>query len=110
MSSQGADDRFRYAIARVFTLIGWDLDLPLLVKFLRRQFEEPDASHTFVSFNYDLALEGGIERARNGAIDLTRLYGFPISLQVTDDPPPSMDELGGGAFSGLPVIGFRRHE
>jgi hypothetical protein len=104
MSSQGADDRFRYAIARVFTLIGWDLDLPPLVKFLRRQFEQPDDSHTFVSFNYDLALEGGIERARNGAIDLTRLYGFPISLQVTGDPPPSMDELGGGAFSGLPVI------
>ncbi len=104
MSSQSADDRFRYAIRRLFTVIGWDLDWSPLISFLTRQFEQPNSSHTFVSFNYDLVLERGIQRATDANVDPTRMYGFPITLQVTGDPPPSMDDLGGGAFSGLPVI------
>lgn len=32
------------------------------------------------------------------------MYGFPINMQITSDPPPSMDELGGGAFSGIPIV------
>jgi len=85
-------------------VIGWNLDWGPLVSFLKRQFDQPESSHTFVSFNYDLVLEGGIQRAMDGNIDLSELYGFPITLQVTGDPPPSLDDLGGGAFSGLPVI------
>jgi hypothetical protein len=104
MSSQSADERFRYAIRRLFTVIGWDLNWSPLISFLKRQFEQPNNSHTFVSFNYDLVLERGIQRATDGNVDLTQIYGFPITLQVTGDPPPSMDDLEGGPISSLPVI------
>lgn len=83
------------------------MDWSPLGLFLARQFEQADSTHTFVSFNYDLILERGIQVAADGNVDLTRIYGFPTTLQVTGDPPPSMDELGGGAFSGLPVTSLR---
>lgn len=102
LSSQSADERFRFAIRRLFTVIGWDVEWSPLVLFLMRQFARTGCAHTFVSFNYDLVLERGIEIAINGNLDLTKLYGFPISMQITADPPPSKNE-GGGAFSGVPV-------
>ena len=105
-SSRSADERFRFAIRRLFTIIGWDVDWSPLRLFLARQFEQADSTHTFVSFNYDLILERGIQVAADGNVDLTRIYGFPTTLQVTGDPPPSMDEFSGGAFSGLPVTGL----
>jgi hypothetical protein len=101
MSSQSADVRFRYAIRRLFTIIGWDVEWSPLISFLKRQFEQSGSTHTFVSFNYDLVLERGIQLAADGKMDFTHGYGFPITLQVTGNPPPSM--VGGGAFSGLPV-------
>jgi hypothetical protein len=103
-SSQSADERFRYAIRRLFTIVGWDVEWSPLISFLTRQFRLMDSIHTFISFNYDLVLERGIQLAAQGDVDLTRMYGFPISLQVRSDPPPSMDEAGGGAFSGIPVV------
>jgi hypothetical protein len=103
-SSQSADERFRYAIRRLFTIIGWNMDWNPLVSYLERQLAEPDSVHTFVSFNYDLVLERGIQIAAKGRIDLTRLYGFPITQQVTGDPSPLMDKLGGGGpMDAIPV-------
>jgi hypothetical protein len=104
-SSQFADERFRYAIRRLFTIIGWNVDWNPLVSYLERQLAKPENTHTFVSFNYDLVLERAIQMATKGHIDLTRLYGFPITQQVTGDPSPSMDELdGGGPMDAMPVI------
>jgi hypothetical protein len=100
-SSQSADTRFRYAIQRLFTIIGWDLGLEPLISFLKRRFEQRDDAQTFVSFNYDLALDRGIQLAIEGDLDFRKLYGFPIVWQVTGDPPPSMDDVSdGGAFGG----------
>lgn len=76
-SSHSADERFRYAIRRLFTIIGWDLEWSPLVLFLARQFGNADNTHTFVSFNYDLVLERGIQLAANGNADLTRNVRFP---------------------------------
>jgi len=101
MSSQSASYRFRYAIRRVFTIIGWDVEWSPLLSFLTRQFQCAGDSHSFVSFNYDLVLERGIQRVTEGKIDLTRFYGFPITLQVTGDPPPF---VGSGSFTGVPAI------
>jgi hypothetical protein len=102
-SSQSADERFRFAIRRLFTVVGWNLEWSPLTLFLNRQFQRAASAHTFVSFNYDLVLERGIETAVNGALDLRRMYGFSIPWQVTGDPPLSMVQLGRGAFSGMPV-------
>jgi len=56
-----------------FTIIGWNVDWCPLISFLKRQFKRPGDCHTFVSFNYDLVLERGIQRALNGRIDPTQL-------------------------------------
>jgi hypothetical protein len=104
-SSQSADERFRYAIRRLFTIIGWNVEWSSVASYLERQFEKPNSTHTFVSFNYDLVLERAIELVANGNVDCTRLYGFPITQQITGDPSPSMDLLdGGGPMDVVPVV------
>src|ERR1039457_7693037 len=37
-SSKSADQRFRYAIRRLFTIVGWDVEWSPLISFLTRQF------------------------------------------------------------------------
>jgi hypothetical protein len=54
--------RFSFAINRVFWRIGWNLDAKPLRDFLDQHFSARDAA-TFVSFNYDVMLERGIEQA-----------------------------------------------
>lgn len=105
MSSQSADVRFRYAIRRLFTLIGWDVDWSPLISFLSGQFKARNTSHTFVSFNYDLILDRAIQLCINNNLALSRVYGFDISLQVTGEPPMNAN----GAFAApqaFPLPGF----
>jgi hypothetical protein len=54
--------RFSFAISRVFWRIGWNLNVKPLHDFLDRELSARNAA-TFVSFNYDLILEKGIEDA-----------------------------------------------
>src|SRR5579864_1777449 len=99
-SSKGADDHFRFAIRQIFTLIGWNIAWSPLISFLTRQFERAGSTHTFVSFNYDLVLERGIQLVPGDRLHPTRLYGFPITLQVTGDPPSTRTH---GAVQRLPA-------
>lgn len=85
-SSRSADERFRFAIRRLLTLVGWDIEWCPLISFLTRQFTRADTNHTFVSFNYDLVLERAIQRVNESKVDLTRMYGFPIAWQATGEP------------------------
>jgi len=55
--------RFRYAISRLFTLIGWDVDLKLLEEFVRLRLKRAPGRHSFVSFNYDLFLDRAIAQS-----------------------------------------------
>lgn len=54
--------------------------------FLRRQFALPDTFHTFVSFNYDLILDRGLqmvcEGEEFGEFDASSCYGFQIHFCV----------------------------
>ena len=81
-----------------------DVDWGLLISFMTRQFGQATNNHTFVSFNYDLVLERGIQLEANGNVDPKRMFAFPINMQAISDPPSSMDELGGGPLSALPVL------
>jgi len=86
LSGRGAGERFRFVIRRVFSIIGWDVNWNPLISFLRRQFACGSSDHTFVSFNYDLVLERGIQLVAGG-IDVSRIYGFPIKWRATEYPP-----------------------
>ena len=79
--------RFRYAINRVFSQIGWCVDLPLIERFVQRAVEH-DGQHTFVSFNYDLFLDRAVQKVC-GAWHWHCGYGFEIPFCVTDDPDDS---------------------
>jgi len=89
--------RFNYAINQVFCRVGWDLDFDPLETFLRHQFAPPDAQHTFVSHNYDLALDRAIQHVSSGGWRPADGYGFTIPYSVEDDPEPVKD----GAFAGV---------
>ncbi len=52
--------RFRYAINRLFVLIGWQADLQLVQTFVASRLAAAQ-KHTFVSFNYDLFLDRAIQ-------------------------------------------------
>lgn len=97
LSGRGAEERFRFAIRRVFTIIGWDVKWDPLISFLRRQFVCGSGDHTFVSFNYDLVLERGIQLVVGG-IDVSRIYGFAIKWRATEDSPSTA-----GRRNELPV-------
>jgi hypothetical protein len=101
-SSQSAELRFLCAIGQIFTIIGWNIEWSPLISFLARQFEESGGAHTFVSFNYDLVLERGIQLTTEGKEDFTQIYGFPIISQFVENPPPS---TAGGGLSGPSATG-----
>jgi hypothetical protein len=81
--------RFKYAIQRIFWLIGWNVDWHPLDSFLRGQFEIPACTHTFVSYNYDLMLDRAIEGCTDRGLDLSAIYGFQPAGVVFSDPGKS---------------------
>lgn len=76
--------RFRYAIGRIFSLIGWDVNSQLVEQFVAI-VSGGGEDHTFVSFNYDLFLDRAIHRTIDGWHP-RRGYGFEIPYYVTEDP------------------------
>jgi hypothetical protein len=54
--------RFSFAINRLFWRIGWNFEAKPLTAFLDQQLLDREAA-TFISFNYDVMLERGIEQA-----------------------------------------------
>ncbi len=80
--------RAQYAINRMFRAIGWKLKLASLTRLFAARCTEPKSRHTFVSFNYDLALERALERA--GVWSALRGYGVPLRFRAPEDPsnPP----------------------
>jgi len=97
--SESANTRFRYAIRRLFTLIGWDVNWDPLLTFLTRQFSLTDVLHTFVSFNYDLVLDRALQKVLGSRFDIARIYGSHINLVVTGEPPTNVH----GAVAGAPT-------
>ena len=76
--------RFRYAISRIFSLIGWNVRLDLLHTFLSDILKN-EAQHTVVSFNYDLFLDRAIsESVKDWHWHCG--YGFEVPYAVTADP------------------------
>jgi hypothetical protein len=106
-SSHDADLRFKYAVRRLFALIGWDVEWAPLAHFLQRQLALPGA-HTFVSFNYDLVLDRAIQASVRPAVDLASLYGFQIDFYIVEDPP---DDRGGPWYRPAQALpwGFQGH-
>ena len=76
--------RFRYAISRIFSQIGWQVDLSLLEKFVRRAIES-GGRHTFVSFNYDLYLDRVVQTVC-ATWHWHCGYGVDIPYCITTDP------------------------
>jgi hypothetical protein len=79
-------DRFLYAINRLFSIVGWQLHLAPLEEFLRRQFGGTGRHHTFVSFNYDLALDRAVQLGSDGAWHPADGYGFTIPYFTPEGP------------------------
>ena len=77
--------RFNFAINSYFDWVGWDLKLDLLQRFVSRQLALPDTTHTFISFNYDLALDRCLQIGSSGQWDFGDGYGFPIRHFLTTD-------------------------
>jgi hypothetical protein len=77
---------FRHGINQVFASIGWDLELPILERFLRAKFEHDGNGHVFVSFNYDLVLDKCIESASDNQWQPRNGYGFEFPFYTTIDP------------------------
>jgi hypothetical protein len=62
-----------------------------LERFLSKQFSLENTSHVFVSFNYDLVLDRGIQK--QGEWGVCNGYGFEISHCISTDPhaaPPGV--------------------
>ena len=76
--------RAQYAINRMFFTIGWKLKLAAVTKFLAARCGDAKSQHTFVSFNYDLALERALENA--GVWAALRGYGVRLRFRATADP------------------------
>lgn len=92
--------RAQFAINRVFRRIGWSFRINTLIRYLRKR-AEPEHRQTFVSFNYDLALEHALEKAttwapKNG-------YGLKLRWAAVDDP----DEVPGPDLLALRRRGDR---
>jgi hypothetical protein len=75
--------RFSFAINRVFWRIGWNFDAKPLIAFLDQQLLRRDAA-TFVSFNYDVMLERGIEQVVPGRWSAATGYGKAFHEFVDD--------------------------
>jgi hypothetical protein len=102
-SAQGAHQRFKYAINRLFCLVGWNIDWHPLERYLQSQCRLPEAEHTFVSFNYDLVLDRAVQRLASGWGPATG-YGVEIPFCVRDDLP--LIEKHAGAAVSVPAERF----
>lgn len=76
--------RFRFAIARLFQRMSWDLRLGCLRRLIRARAKLESMRHTVVSFNYDLILEHLLEEEL-GWVGASG-YGVPMpfGVQVTE--------------------------
>jgi hypothetical protein len=92
-SAESAHQRFKYAINRLFCLVGWNVNLDSLEHFLQKQISQDATHHTFVSFNYDLILDFAVQKTVSTWMPDTG-YGFNIPYCVTDDPYPTGDGPG----------------
>jgi hypothetical protein len=92
-SAASAHQRFKYAINRLFCLVGWNVNLGPLEHFLQKQINQDATCHTFVSFNYDLILDFALQKMVSKWMPDTG-YGFNIPYCVTDDPYPTGDGPG----------------
>jgi hypothetical protein len=92
--------RVQYAISSVFHAIDWRLRFKPIVKFLKQQCSSLHRSHTFVSFNYDLALEHALELARL-PWSARRGYSIRFKWAAPADPHPH------GGIALVPVPGRR---
>ena len=97
--ASGAATYFRYGINQLFATVGWDLNLRVLEKFLSEQFSNRSRSHTFVCFNYDLALDKAVEDASNRSWQPRDGYGFEFAAWTTEDPASDHPNSAARAFS-----------
>jgi hypothetical protein len=97
--ASGLPTLFRYAINQVFSMIGWDLRLDMLERFLARQLADKSRSHIFVSFNYDLALDRSIERSSRGLWQPRDGYGFEFLFYTIQDTASDSPNGSAGASS-----------
>jgi len=95
--------RFKYAINRLFWSVEWQVNWQPLDQFLSRQIGDEQSAHTFISFNYDLLLERALQRHAAGWNPHTG-YGFRIDFFVINDPP-CMQRAG--AFSPAEIRRFQ---
>jgi hypothetical protein len=105
-----AHQRFKYAINRLFCLVGWNINKKPLEHFLECQIGPGGARHTFVSFNYDLILESSVQKVSAEWQPETG-YGFGIPFHVTEDLPQI--EVAAGRLDyvrAVPSIGGRTAE
>lgn len=95
--------RFNFAINRVFSEIGWNINSAPLEEFLGKQFSIPGTVHTFVSFNYDLVLDRYVQEQAEGRWDVRDGYGFRIARFI--EQKAALEHMrqfdGNGAFSLL---------
>ncbi|MCJ7502158.1 MAG: hypothetical protein MUP80_03740, partial [Acidobacteriia bacterium] len=78
--------RFVYGINRLFCRVEWNVNFDPLTHFLTTQLSLPNSRHTFISFNYDLVLDRGIQSISSGAWDVRKDYGFRIDFYSTHRP------------------------
>lgn len=109
-AAASAHQRFKYAINRLFCLVGWNINKKPLEHFLEFQIGPGGARHTFVSFNYDLILESSVQKVSAEWQPETG-YGFAIPFYVTEDLPQT--EVLAGTLDyvrAVPSIGGRTAE
>lgn len=88
--------QFRYAIARLFFLLGWNADLNPLERFLRARFAL-GGRHDFVSFNYDLLLDRAVQSCAKVRWHPSTGYGFKAGHGLIADPRAVAGGAPGGA-------------
>lgn len=100
----GVEERFSWAINRVFCHIGWQIEWAPLEDFVKRLAGIADTHHCFVSFNYDLLLGRVLSlrtdwKAANG-------YGVPIGWWASAEEGEALDRQmsrPAGAFKPVDV-------
>lgn len=100
----GVEERFSWAINRVFCHIGWQIEWAPLEEFVKRLTGAADTHHCFVSFNYDLILDHVLSlrtdwKAANG-------YGVPIRWWASAQEGEALDRQmsrPAGAFKPVDV-------
>ena len=103
--------RFKFAINAFFAAFGSSLDLTPVTQFLKSEFAHSTSRRTFVSFNYDLALDqclqaGGHWHPSDG-------YGIPIKRKFSAGAASEhMQQFaqGGGSFTVANLLPLEPHD